>query len=201
MTLAIFFISGLIIGSFLNVLVYRVSMAETILGRSYCPHCKKGIAWYDNVPLLSFILLRARCRDCQKKISWQYPLVELGTAVLFLAVGAKFFDALEINSWVETIYYLGVVSSLVVIFVYDFLYMEIPGAVLWPAIWGVIGFNLWFDWNGGHDVSSLGSLGLSGSGVYSGTLAAFSAFAFFFLSRPFLGKNGWGWATLIWSCF
>ena len=83
----IFFIFGLIIGSFLNVVVYRLKDAETILGRSFCRHCKHTIRWYDNIPLLSFLFLRARCRDCDEKISWQYPLLEAVTGILFAEIG------------------------------------------------------------------------------------------------------------------
>ena len=74
------------IGSFLNVCIYRMSREISIRkpSRSFCPHCKNTIPWYDNIPVLSFILLKARCRFCGGKISWQYPVVELITAIMFL---------------------------------------------------------------------------------------------------------------------
>ncbi|PIV85971.1 MAG: prepilin peptidase, partial [Candidatus Moranbacteria bacterium CG17_big_fil_post_rev_8_21_14_2_50_41_107] len=75
----VFFLFGLLIGSFLNVLVYRLKDAETLLGRSFCRKCKHQIRWYDNIPLISFVLLRGECRDCQEKISWQYPVLECVT--------------------------------------------------------------------------------------------------------------------------
>ena len=79
------FIGGLMIGSFINVVVHRLKTQEKIFpGRSHCPKCKKQISWYDNIPILSFILLRGRCRHCHKKISWEYPLVELACGSLFL---------------------------------------------------------------------------------------------------------------------
>jgi prepilin signal peptidase PulO-like enzyme (type II secretory pathway) len=82
MMLLIFFVFGLIVGSFLNVVVYRLNVAENFaVGRSKCPHCQALIKWYDNIPLLSFVLLKFRCRQCQGKISWQYPLVEFFTGV------------------------------------------------------------------------------------------------------------------------
>lgn len=76
---------GLVIGSFLNVCIHRLPEDESVLEprRSYCPHCRQTIAWYDNVPLLSFFLLRGRCRHCQAAISWRYPIVEALTALLF----------------------------------------------------------------------------------------------------------------------
>ncbi len=78
------FLFGLLIGSFLNVCVYRLPRDLSVVHpRSFCPACEKRIAWYDNVPLLSFILLRARCRNCGEPIPWRYPVVELTTGILF----------------------------------------------------------------------------------------------------------------------
>ena len=174
MTILIFFIGGLLIGSFLNVVVYRIQEAESLLGRSYCPKCKKKISWYDNIPLLSFILLRFHCRNCREKISWQYPLVELLTGMLFLAVGMKFFDPNDVSTFFLTAYYLAIISFLIVILVYDFLYMEIPGLALWPAILLAVMFNFW----GGLGV--WGDVGILGSRIFSGALAAAVGFLFFF---------------------
>jgi leader peptidase (prepilin peptidase) / N-methyltransferase len=182
----IFFLSGLIVGSFLNVVVYRVNLAENLVtGRSYCPHCKNKIRWYDNIPVLSFLILRAQCRDCKGKISWQYPSVEIFTGLMFAAVGVKFFSATDVATWTVTSFYLGVVSFLIAIFVYDWLFLEIPGVVLWPAIGWTIAFNLIFDWSR----LNLGS-NLLDISTYSGTLAAFAAFMFFFLMVA-VSKEKW----------
>ena len=89
--LIIFLVLGLIVGSFLNVVVERLNLAESLLGRSHCPHCRKKIRWYDNVPVLSFMILRARCRDCEGKISWQYPAMEIMTGIIFVLAGNYFF--------------------------------------------------------------------------------------------------------------
>jgi leader peptidase (prepilin peptidase) / N-methyltransferase len=175
--LLIFLVAGLIVGSFLNVVVYRINLAENLVtGRSYCPHCKNQIRWYDNIPVLSFLILRAQCRDCKGKISWQYPSVEIFTGLMFAAVAWKFFDPADIATWTATSFYLGTVSFLIAIFVYDWLFLEIPGLVLWPAIGWAIAFNLIFDWSR----LSLGN-NLLNLATYSGTLAAFAAFMFFFL--------------------
>jgi len=78
------FLFGLIIGSFLNCLIWRLHKEEKMSGRSYCPKCEKIIAWHDNIPVLSFILLGGKCGHCGKPISWQYPIIELATGVLFV---------------------------------------------------------------------------------------------------------------------
>lgn len=82
---------GLIIGSFLNVVIARVPMDQSIVHPgSRCPKCGNPIAWYDNIPVLSWLLLRGRCRKCKAPISPRYPLVELLTGLLFLACLRKF---------------------------------------------------------------------------------------------------------------
>lgn len=131
--LALFFIFGLIIGSFLNVLVYRLRDAETLLGRSFCRQCRHQIRWYDNLPLMSFVLLYGQCRDCGTRISWQYPAVELVTGLLFALVGYFFFapdgPALlsgNLFAWLETLWLLLIISLFIVIAAYDLRHMEIP---------------------------------------------------------------------------
>ena len=75
---------GLLVGSFLNVCVFRLPRDLSVVRpRSFCPACEKPIAWHDNIPVLSYILLRGRCRSCRERISLRYPLVELATAAAF----------------------------------------------------------------------------------------------------------------------
>jgi leader peptidase (prepilin peptidase)/N-methyltransferase len=79
---------GLIIGSFLNVCIYRMPRDLSVVApRSACPNCEKQIAWYDNIPIVSWILLGRRCRACNAPISWRYPAVELTTGILFFIGG------------------------------------------------------------------------------------------------------------------
>jgi leader peptidase (prepilin peptidase)/N-methyltransferase len=78
---------GLIIGSFLNVCIHRWPRNRSVIKpRSHCVRCRKPIAWYDNIPVVSYLVLRGRCRHCGKHISWRYPLVELLTGALFFTI-------------------------------------------------------------------------------------------------------------------
>src|SRR5207253_4468030 len=82
---------GLMIGSFLNVVIHRVPAGESVIRpRSRCPGCGTQLAERDNIPVVSWLLLRGRCRTCGAAISIRYPLVELGTAVLFGGAGLRF---------------------------------------------------------------------------------------------------------------
>lgn len=109
-------IIGLILGSFLNSLIFRLEHKIRFRGRSFCPHCKKQISWYDNIPVLSYLVLRGKCRHCQKKISLQYPLVELLTGFLFWGI------ALKSNLATAT---PNEVAKLVLIFIITFLLLAI----------------------------------------------------------------------------
>lgn len=188
MTFLTFFILGLIIGSFLNVVISRLSTLESIMGRSFCRHCRKQIRWHDNVPLLSFIVLRGKCRDCKEVISWQYPAVELGTALLFGCVGAVFFSPSNFISWTETIFALGIVSFGMVIFVYDLKRMEIPMIALWMAVVWTVCFLLLFD----AQVAGLGMqiTSVQQMSLHSGILAGLGAFSFFFFLSA-ISKERW----------
>jgi leader peptidase (prepilin peptidase)/N-methyltransferase len=181
----IFFILGLIVGSFLNVVVYRLNLAETLMGRSHCPHCKAKIRWFDNVPLASFIILGTKCRDCGEKISWQYPMVEIFTGAVFAFTGSYFFSIADTKTWVETLFYLGAFSMLIVIALYDLKYMEIPMVVLWSAVIWTIIFSVVLDW-----ASFSPLLGILNMKIFSGILAGIVAFLFFFCLSYF-SKEKW----------
>src|SRR5471032_557857 len=75
---------GAIVGSFMNVVIHRVPLGSSIVWpSSACPHCKRELSWYDNIPVVSFLVLRARCRTCKGPISVRYPLIEALTALMF----------------------------------------------------------------------------------------------------------------------
>ncbi len=122
-------IFGLIIGSLLNVIILRFDDLKSILKtRSHCPKCKKELAWYDLIPFISYILLIGKCRNCQKAISIQYPLVELGTALIFALLFWKF--GLTVQFFVLLI----ISAILIIIFVYDILHMLIADFLVWLCI-------------------------------------------------------------------
>ena len=181
----IFFLLGLIIGSFLNVVVYRLNAMETLLGRSHCPHCRKKIRWYDNVPILSFILLAAKCRDCGQKISWKYPIYEFLTGVIFMFIGNYFFSISFPITWITTAYYLIVFSLLLVIFAYDVEYMEIPMIILWLGVGISIIYLLGIDWQRFAIVENYFDLRL-----VSGLMGGAMAFLFFYILAAY-SKEKW----------
>lgn len=124
------FLFGLILGSFLNVVIYRSSRGMSLGGRSICPKCKHVIAWYYNIPLLSFLFLRGRCAYCHKKISLRYPAIELLTGLMFVwwyVVGFNFFNLFG-NPWtvVQPIFWLLVGMVMLTIFMTDLFYGVIP---------------------------------------------------------------------------
>lgn len=92
----LFFVFGAVIGSFLNVCIYRIPAKISVAWpSSHCPKCKNKIKWYDNIPILSYIILHGKCRHCKEKISLQYPIVEFLTAVLT----TLFFFNFGLTAW------------------------------------------------------------------------------------------------------
>jgi len=120
---------GAVIGSFLNVCIHRLPLRESLLWpRSHCPQCAQTIAWYDNLPILSYFWLRGRCRACRRRISWRYPLVEaLNAAGYGLIIWRFGFSA-------SALMYLLLWSSLIVISFIDLDHMIIPDRITLPGI-------------------------------------------------------------------
>lgn len=87
LALVFLFLLGVVIGSFLNVVLARVPAGQSLSGRSKCRRCGHQIRPHDNIPIVSWLILRGRCRDCNEPISWRYPAVELAIGAVFVATG------------------------------------------------------------------------------------------------------------------
>jgi leader peptidase (prepilin peptidase) / N-methyltransferase len=125
---------GLCIGSFLNVCIYRIPNDLSIVRpRSFCPGCRAPITWYQNIPVLSYLVLRGRCQTCRMPISARYPLVELLTGALFVAVWNRFgLDPLTLIFWI-------MISGLIVATFVDFDHMIIPDSIsIGGMVFGII---------------------------------------------------------------
>jgi len=131
-TAAFLFLLGLCIGSFLNVVIDRLPQGKSIIrGRSYCDFCRHTLAWYDLIPILSFIVLGRKCHYCQKSISWYYPIVELTTGISFIFTYYSIIRIIEFNILLPAlIYHLSIISGLIVIFFTDLKYRIIPDQVV-----------------------------------------------------------------------
>ncbi len=174
MIIVLFFIYGLVFGSFANVIISRMHSSEKIfLSWSHCPKCKQKINWRDNIPLLSFALLRGKCRNCKKKISWQYPIVELSVALIFAFVG--YLCSVGAVGFMVAVLQALVFLCFVIIFVYDVKYMEIPMSVMWLSIVFLFIINILIDIDNGIFVISFWD-----SHFFLYSLSAFVAFSFFF---------------------
>jgi leader peptidase (prepilin peptidase) / N-methyltransferase len=122
-------IFGLCIGSFLNVCIHRLPLEQSIVHPpSACPHCNTRIRWYDNLPVISFLLLRGRCRGCKAPISIRYPLVELLTGMAALSVFLRFG-----LTWSALIYFIFIAALLVITFI-DIDHRIIPDVISLPGI-------------------------------------------------------------------
>jgi len=122
-------IFGALIGSFLNVCIIRLPREESIITPgSHCPHCAKPINFYDNIPVVSYLLLKGRCRYCKESISIQYPLVEGITALGSLALFMRFGPSLSY------LFYFSFVAALIVITGIDLYHQIIPDVISLPGI-------------------------------------------------------------------
>ena len=174
----IIFILGLLIGSFLNVCIYRIPKGESIaFPPSHCSACGNNIKSYDLIPVLSWVLLRGKCRSCNEKISIRYPLIEITSAILFV---------LTYFQYGETIYlvrYLILIPFLVVIAMIDYDTMEVYTTTAWIAIaLGVVllGVNFYL----GQHVATYIYGGLLGAGIITFIILS---------SKLILGQEGMGW--------
>lgn len=126
---------GLVIGSFLNVVIWRVPRGESIVAPpSACPKCSSHIRWFDNIPVLSWLLLKARCRNCGNSISWRYPLVELLTGIVFVALCwnllGRSFEYVELLELLP-LFYLGSIG--VALALIDLDTHKLPNKIVLPS--------------------------------------------------------------------
>jgi leader peptidase (prepilin peptidase)/N-methyltransferase len=126
---------GAVVGSFLNVLIYRLPLGRSVVWpSSACPHCGRELSWYENVPIVSWLALRARCRTCRAPISARYPLVEALTAAMFAVAWWQYGPGALFASRVV----FG--CMLIVLFAIDLEHHLLPNAITLPGI--VVGFVL-----------------------------------------------------------
>jgi leader peptidase (prepilin peptidase)/N-methyltransferase len=130
------FIFGLLIGSFLNVVIHRLPLGESIVfPGSHCPNCNAEIGWHDNIPVLSYaLLLRGRCRSCQARISPIYPAVELVVACLYLLLFMIHRDQISSGTWLPLIADVLFVSLIVPLVFIDLRYKLLPNAITYPGL-------------------------------------------------------------------
>ena len=130
LTVAVF---GLCIGSFLNVCIYRLPLGESIVWpASRCTSCGRTLSWFDNVPVLSWVVLGGRCRTCKAPVSWMYPLVEAVTALVFV------WRYLTVRADAAGLVRMLFACALIVLFVTDLQHKILPNTITLPGI--VVGF-------------------------------------------------------------
>ena len=124
---------GLVIGSFLNVVIYRVPRGESVaFPASHCGSCGVPVKPYDHIPLLSYAILRGRCRACKAGFSWVYPLVELLTGCLFFAV--IYYDGLTLLGLAKVFFCV----VMIVLFFIDLRHQLLPNVITYPAFLAII---------------------------------------------------------------
>ena len=132
------FVLGLVFGSFVSALSYRYPNGISVMkGRSFCPKCKHQISWYDNIPLLSFLLLGGKCRSCKRHISWRYPAIELITALGFMLIGMTFQ-----GTTLQGAYSIFIFLILELIFIIDLEHQIIPDSFIFLGLFLSLVFSL-----------------------------------------------------------
>ncbi len=133
----IVFALGLLIGSFLNVVILRMNTGRSVVtGRSACARCSRTLAWYELIPVFSFLGLRGKCRTCRQPVSFQYPLVELTTAIVLIICYSRLviIGGFVAGAWISFAFASVVACMLIVVLVYDLRHKIIPDSVVYPFI-------------------------------------------------------------------
>ncbi len=186
-------IFGAIIGSFLNVVVHRVPLEESIVfPNSRCPSCGMAIAFYDNIPVVSYIVLGAKCRNCKAGISFRYPAVELLTAALFVAVA--WHDGLSAALPFDLVF----ASALLALVFIDAEHMILPNVNTYPGIVFAVVARIVIPYLTGtphfDDLPSLSQGALAGMPLWAVSLVG--AFIGALLGGGSLWLMGWTWEKL-----
>ncbi len=186
--LFVFFVTGLIFGSFANVLVDRGEKGESLLGFSHCDHCKKQLKWFDNIPVVSFLFLGGKSRCCGKKLSWQYPLVEFFMGILFVVFGRHSIglgEEVGTEIVIRATFYLFIVFIFFVILVWDLKYMIIPDELVVTGVGAVFFYYLYLYLSNSSLVISYGN-----DNIISGVIGGLIIGGFFYLLFT-LSKGKW----------
>jgi leader peptidase (prepilin peptidase)/N-methyltransferase len=203
----IVFLFGSMTGSFLNVCILRMPKEESVVfPRSHCLSCKKTIAWFDNLPILSFLVLGAKCRHCRAKISWQYPIIEIITAVLFVV----FYRSFSLSP--KGFLYLFLSLVLLVQSVIDMRYKIIPDSLTLPTIVvGLLSSAVFPEIHGSTSHVSGFLRSLAGVLVGGGFLYAAGTIAEWVLKKEAMGGGDVkllaaigaviGWRGVLWTIF
>lgn len=196
------FVFGLLVGSFLNVVILRYPQRlmhdwrcqcrellgiegdpdsqkappSLVVNRSHCPKCREQIAWYDNIPLISWLILRAKCRACGAGISPRYPLVEFITAILSVLV------ILEFGPSAEGLAALALTWTLIALTGIDFDHQLLPDQITLPLLWLGLALNLWFGLFASLEEAVIGAI--AGYGIL---------WSVFQLFKLLTGKEGMGY--------
>lgn len=185
MITAYIFILGLIIGSFLNALIWRMHTRESMMTRSACPICRRQLAWFENIPVFSYLFLRGKCRHCHKRISIQYPLVELVTGVLFVlaynAMPTTFLNFMP-SDLLKLMRLFFVISVMITVFIYDLRWYLILDRVTATAAIVLIFFNLALLYLNGQSVMDIS---------WSHAVYAFAVSAGFFAAQYYGSRGKW----------
>lgn len=189
------FILGLVFGSFINVIVFRIPHKKNILGRSKCLSCKRNIKWFDNIPLVSYLALRAKCRRCGARVSVQYPLLEFSTALIFSILYFLFINCgtppLSTSvicgfggAW-GFIYLMLLFVVLISIFVIDIKYQIIPDGLVYAGLGLVLVYVLL----------------VNPKDIYSGIFAGFVASSFLLILNLATKGRGMGLGDVKFAIF
>lgn len=168
----LFLILGLMIGSFLAAYSYRLPLGISVSkGRSYCPHCKKQIEWYDNIPVVSYLILKGKCRRCNSPISARYLLIEVSTALGFFAL-YKYANSDPLS----LLFLLVIYCLLTLIFMIDFEHQIIPDKLVY---FGVV-------------ITIIKMLAVDNRMIYEGLLSGFAASVFLLVIHMLTKGKGMG---------